>query len=117
MERQAVWYPTVFPDKCDGCAGFDAPKCIRFCPHNVYGVLNGKAVVVNPQNCIYSCIACEHVCPRKAIVFPMRMSIKQAAQKDKGLLKRVKCIRCGKIFCTNEEIVLCFNCRKSLNLK
>jgi len=117
LKRQAVWYPTIFPEKCDGCTGLDAPKCVSFCPHNVYGIFNDKAVVVNPQNCIYGCIACEHVCPRKAIAFPMRAAARQIVQRDKGLLRRVKCRKCGKIFCTNEETDLCFDCRKSLNLK
>ena len=39
MEREAAWYPTIFPDKCDGCAGFETPKCIEFCPHKVFGIL------------------------------------------------------------------------------
>jgi len=45
LERQAAWYPTIFPDKCDGCAGFETPKCIEFCPHKVFGILDGKAIV------------------------------------------------------------------------
>ncbi|MBS7648586.1 MAG: hypothetical protein QXK89_08730 [Candidatus Bathyarchaeia archaeon] len=112
MERKAIWYPTIFPDKCDGCAGFDAPKCVEFCPHNVYGILDGKAVVINPHNCVYACVACESICPRKAIAFPKRITMGQREQRDKFLLKKVKCRNCGKIFWTNEETDLCFNCRK-----
>ncbi|MEM1539637.1 MAG: hypothetical protein QXW82_07625 [Candidatus Bathyarchaeia archaeon] len=25
------WYPTVFPEKCDGCAPFDKPRCVEYC--------------------------------------------------------------------------------------
>lgn len=114
MKREAVWYPTIFSDKCNGCRGFDKPKCIEFCLHDVFGMLDGKAVVINPQNCVYGCIACEHVCPRKAIAFPQRITIRQVAQRDKGLLRRAKCGGCGKIFWTNEDTDLCFDCRKSL---
>jgi len=112
LERQAAWYPTIFPDKCDGCTGFETPKCIEFCPHKVFGILDGKAIVANPQNCVYGCIACEHVCPRKAIVFPQRVTLRQRVQRDKGLLRKVKCGNCGKIFWTNEDTDLCFKCRK-----
>jgi NAD-dependent dihydropyrimidine dehydrogenase PreA subunit len=111
-KSQALWYPTIFPDKCNGCVGFEIPKCIEFCPHKVFGILNGKAIVVNPQNCVYGCIACEHVCPKKAIAFPQRMAFRQRVQKDKGLLRKVECRRCGKIFWTNEDTDLCFECRK-----
>ncbi|MEM2385026.1 MAG: hypothetical protein QXL74_07040, partial [Candidatus Bathyarchaeia archaeon] len=60
----APWYPTIFPEKCDGCLRFGEPRCIKFCPHGVYSFIDGKAVVVNPQNCIYGCVACESVCPK-----------------------------------------------------
>ncbi|MEM2578288.1 MAG: 4Fe-4S dicluster domain-containing protein, partial [Candidatus Bathyarchaeia archaeon] len=98
MDCQRVWYPTIFPDKCDGCIKFNEARCVKFCPHNVFGIRDGKVIVVNPQNCIYGCVACEYVCPRRAIAFPMRAATRQVAQRDKGLLKRVKCRRGGKIF-------------------
>jgi len=43
----AVWYPTVFPDRCNGCEGLEKPQCIEFCPHGVFELKEGKAVVVN----------------------------------------------------------------------
>jgi len=71
-----------------------------------------RLLFANPQNCVYGCIACEHVCPRKAIVFPQRVTLRQRVQRDKGLLRKVKCGNCGKIFWTNEDTDLCFKCRK-----
>ena len=97
MGRNAVWYPTVFPDRCDGCEGLEVPRCIEFCPHNVFGMRDGKAVVLKPQNCVYGCVACESVCPRKAIVFPQRtMTLPKTKKQDKGLLHKVECRICGK---------------------
>jgi len=111
MERNAVWYPTVFPDRCDGCEGLEVPRCIEFCPHNVFGIRDGKAVVLKPQNCVYGCISCESVCPRKAIIFPQRtMALPKTKKQDKGLLHKVKCRSCGKVFWTNRDVDICFDC-------
>jgi len=112
MERNAAaWYPTVFPDKCNGCEGLEAAKCIQFCPHDVFEIRNEKAVVVKPQNCVYGCIACESVCPKKAITFPQRVALTPKAKpKDKGLLHKVKCRKCENIFWTNRDTDLCFEC-------
>jgi len=74
--------------------------------------LTVRLLLLIHKNCVYGCIACEHVCPRKAIAFPQRITLKQRAQKDKGLLRKVKCRSCGKIFWTNEDTDLCFECRK-----
>lgn len=46
----APWYPTVFSEKCDGCPKFGEPRCVKFCPHGVYSLIYGKAVVVKTQN-------------------------------------------------------------------
>ncbi|MEM0049534.1 MAG: ferredoxin family protein [Candidatus Bathyarchaeia archaeon] len=110
----APWYPTIFPEKCDGCLRFGEPRCIKFCPHGVYSFIDGKAVVANPQNCIYGCVACESVCPKKAILFPQRTPLGQSFRRDKCLLKRVKCEGCGKIFLTNKDTNLCLDCRRKL---
>lgn len=112
MARSAVWYPTVFPEKCDGCEGVEQSQCIEFCPHNVFDLRDDKALVVNPHKCVYGCIACERLCPRKAIAFPQRTAAAPKAIKDKGLLRKVKCRNCGKILWTNRDIDLCFDCEK-----
>lgn len=108
----AVWFPTVFPDKCDGCEGLKQPQCIEFCPYDVFELREGKALVVNPTKCVYGCIACERICPRKAIAFPQQIAATTKAPKEKGLLRKVKCRSCGKIFWTNREVDLCFDCEK-----
>jgi len=105
----AVWYPTVFPDKCNGCEDFEKPQCIEFCPYGVFELRDGKAVVINPHKCVYECIACERICPKKAIAFPQRITMPKAPE-DKGLLRKIKCKNCGKIFWTNRDVDLCFDC-------
>ncbi|MEM2912689.1 MAG: hypothetical protein QW146_09325 [Candidatus Bathyarchaeia archaeon] len=106
----AVWYPTVFPDKCNGCEDLEAPQCIQFCPHGVFGLKDSKAVVVNPHKCVYGCIACERICPKKAIAFPQRIATMPKIPKDKGLLHKVVCKKCGKTFWTNREVEVCMDC-------
>ncbi|MGQ9744176.1 MAG: ATP-binding protein [Candidatus Bathycorpusculaceae bacterium] len=114
MTGQAgLWYPTIFPEKCNGCEGLETPRCIQFCPNNVFEIYDGKAVVMRPQNCVYGCISCESVCPKKAIKFPQRMtSMMHVEVKDKGLLHKVKCKICGKVFWTNRETDICMDCEK-----
>ena len=93
MKQCAPWYPTIFPDRCDGCEDREAPRCIQFCPNDVFEIRDGKAIVARPYNCVYGCTACEPVCPRKAITFPQRqtMTAVTSTVKDKGLLHKVKC--------------------------
>jgi len=106
-----VWYPTVFPDRCDGCEGREVPRCIQFCPNDVYEIKNGKAVVARPYNCVNGCTACEPVCPKKAISFPQRATaFKPVKCGKKGLLHKVKCKVCGKVFWANWETDVCMEC-------
>jgi len=115
MARQGdLWYPTIFPDKCNGCAEFEKPRCIEFCPNGVFELREDKAIVANPHKCVNGCIACEPVCPKKAISFPQTAAKRQelVSSKDKGLLRKTTCIKCGKIFWTNRNIDLCFDCEK-----
>jgi len=80
-----IWYPMILPERCDGCNRFRTLKCVDYCPHSVFELGNRKAVVSNPQNCVYGCVACESVCPKKAIVFPQyRATASTIKRRDKG---------------------------------
>ncbi len=110
-DRCAVWYPTIFPDRCDGCEKREVPRCTRFCPKEVFEMKDGKVVVARPYRCVYGCTACEPVCPKKAISFPKReASFASVKSRDKGLLHKVACIKCGKTFWTNRDTDICFDC-------
>ena len=111
-DRCAVWYPTIFPDRCDGCQKLETPRCIQFCPNKVFEIHDGKVVVTHPYTCVYGCTACQPVCPRKAISFPQRRGNIAESRQEKGLLRKVMCKGCGKTFWTNRDIDLCFDCEK-----
>jgi NAD-dependent dihydropyrimidine dehydrogenase PreA subunit len=49
-------------DLCIGSA-----ECVEVCPVEVYSIENGKVVAENIGECI-ECLACEGVCPTKAIL-------------------------------------------------
>ncbi len=107
----AVWYPTIFPDRCDGCKKLEATRCIQFCPNEVFEIREGKVVVAHPYKCVYGCTACEPVCPKKAISFPKRETASIGVKsRDKGLLRKIVCIKCGKTFWTNREVDICMDC-------
>lgn len=55
--------PKINAEKCTGSG-----ECVNVCPASVLEVKNGKAVVVNPDQCL-ECRACEQMCPNKAISF------------------------------------------------
>ncbi|NPV53211.1 MAG: ferredoxin family protein [Firmicutes bacterium] len=57
-----TWYPVIDRDKCTECL-----ECVNFCPHGVYAVIDGKPVVVNPDNCVEFCKGCSKICPSEAI--------------------------------------------------
>lgn len=59
------WNPTVNADECIGCE-----TCYGYCPHGVYEIHEGKAVVVHPTECVILCHNCEPMCPTHAIAFP-----------------------------------------------
>jgi len=107
----STWYPVVFPEKCDGCRGLDVPRCVQFCPHNVYGIEEGKATVVNPQNCVNGCIACRPLCPKKAIEFPMDPGFMKRKDKawSEGLIE-LRCKKCGRVFWSDSERDTCWAC-------
>src|SRR5215475_14646353 len=60
----ASLHPKIDPMKCLGCGA-----CVRACPeaaHNVLGMINGKAELVEPTHCIGHG-ACKASCPTDAI--------------------------------------------------
>ena len=108
-----VWYPTIFPEKCDGCASFEKPRCVEFCPNNVLEIRDGKAIVAQPHKCVSGCTACEPLCHKKAISFPQRMTkFSPVTSEDKGLLRKTVCIKCGKNFWTNRDSDICMDCER-----
>lgn len=56
--------PTVDTKTCKGVAA-----CVEVCPVNVIEIVDGKAVIARPDDCI-ECRACEAACPNSAISFP-----------------------------------------------
>jgi len=105
------WYPTIFPEKCDGCAPYGKPRCVEYCSNDVFAFKDGKAIVANPHKCVNGCTACEPICHKKAISFPKPdFASTPIKSGDKGLLRKTTCKKCGKVFWTNRNIDLCFEC-------
>lgn len=67
--EQVPWYPSIYPERCDGCG-----DCLAFCAYDVYdwAEASHRAIVVDPFNCLVGCDACARVCERGAIRFPPR---------------------------------------------
>lgn len=111
----SVWFPTIFPDRCDGCEGHEVPRCIKFCPNDVFMLIDGEIVVARPQNCVYGCTACEPVCAKKAISFPSQeTAFAPFKSKDKGLLRKATCVKCGKTYWMNREVDVCMDCESKM---
>lgn len=108
--KRGPWYPVVFPNKCDGCQGLATPRCIEFCPHGVFTIVDGKAVVANPQNCIDGCVACRPLCPRGAIEFPQDLGFMKRDKAWTEGLKQRTCRKCGRIFWTDSDRDTCWDC-------
>lgn len=63
--EEIAWNPAVDEAACVGCG-----VCHDFCPHQVYAMREGKAVVVRPTECVILCSNCMPKCPAGAITFP-----------------------------------------------
>ncbi|HTY73968.1 MAG TPA: hypothetical protein VMD05_00190 [Candidatus Nanoarchaeia archaeon] len=118
MGYNGPWFPTIYSDKCDGCAKTGKPRCVEFCSNGVFELVNEKAVVAYPAKCgagikTFHCSACAPLCHKKAIVFPSsNTSLGQAREQDKGMVRETKCRACGKKYWTNREKDICFDCDK-----
>lgn len=61
------WHPIINYDLCNNCM-----DCVKFCPHQVYEVVESaehKVIVKNPENCVVFCRACGKACGLDAITF------------------------------------------------
>jgi NAD-dependent dihydropyrimidine dehydrogenase PreA subunit len=59
--------PIIDETKCDGCG-----RCVELCSTGALALRDGKAVVVNPEACLYEGI-CEDICPQGAIGRPFEV--------------------------------------------
>ena len=59
--------PEIDINKCTGCG-----DCVDWCPAGVVSLLNGKAIVVRPDECHY-CTDCEAICSSGAIRCPFEI--------------------------------------------
>lgn len=109
------WFPIVNADKCDGCVHTGTPRCVEFCPNGVFTFQGGKAVVSYPAKCgggcsTVHCSACAPLCHKRAIVFPSNHTVVREEVKDKELIRQTTCEICGKVYWTNREKDVCFDC-------
>ena len=56
--------PVIEEEKCDGCG-----ICVEMCPTGVMALVDGKALIVNPELCAFDG-SCEDACPNGAIGRP-----------------------------------------------
>ena len=84
VPRESIpWYPTVDENKCIGCG-----LCFVTCGRNVYEMVEKKAKVANPYDCLVGCSTCATICPVSAISFPDK-DIIQKIEKEYAILKAV----------------------------
>ena len=110
------WFPIIYSDKCDGCSKTGKPRCIEFCPNDVFTFNDGKAIVANPAKCgggctTLRCSACAPLCHRRAISFPAKNTgYLNVTEDKKGLIRKTTCSVCGKQYWTNSDNAVCFDC-------
>jgi NAD-dependent dihydropyrimidine dehydrogenase PreA subunit len=82
--KEIPWSPRIDYTKCDVCGG--DPQCLKFCPHDVYGIDNQskKLIVKNPDNCVVFCRSCRRVCAQDALSFPEKAKILKTIKEKRG---------------------------------
>jgi NAD-dependent dihydropyrimidine dehydrogenase PreA subunit len=66
--------PEINTAKCTGCG-----ECVEQCPTEAVELLEGKAVIVAPEDCCY-CTNCESICPEEAIRCPFEIILAEGKQ-------------------------------------
>lgn len=56
-------------DKCTGCG-----DCVSKCPNQAVSLVDGKPVMVHPEDCDY-CTNCEEICTSGAIRAPFEITM------------------------------------------
>jgi NAD-dependent dihydropyrimidine dehydrogenase PreA subunit len=59
--------PIIDETRCDGCG-----LCVELCSTRALALGDGKAVIVNPEACLYEGV-CEDICPQDAIARPFEV--------------------------------------------
>ncbi len=70
--------PEIDVEKCPGCG-----DCVDWCPTGVVKLINGKAVVVSPEDCYY-CTDCEAICSSGAIKCSFEIILVVTKPEPKG---------------------------------
>ncbi|MBI2908265.1 MAG: 4Fe-4S binding protein [Chloroflexi bacterium] len=65
--------PDIDNDKCTGCG-----TCVDACPAGAVELIDGKPMVVRPEDCTY-CTDCEERCPAGAIECPFEIVLQRPA--------------------------------------
>ncbi|MBI4285732.1 MAG: 4Fe-4S binding protein [Chloroflexi bacterium] len=65
--RCCVAIPEIDTSKCISCG-----NCVEECPVGIVTLVDGKAVITNPEACSY-CTECESFCPSAAIRCPIEI--------------------------------------------
>jgi len=120
VDTDGPWFPIIFSEKCDRCAGTGKPRCVEFCPNGVFTIEDGKAIVAYPAKCggdcsTIHCSACAPLCHNKAISFPIGAGhdAKLMASEKKDLIRKTTCEACKKQYWTNRKDDICFDCEKN----
>lgn len=64
---EGSWLPWIDEQLCTGYG-----DCVAACPTGALGMVNDRAVLVQPDACLY-CAQCEMVCPVDAITLPYQI--------------------------------------------
>lgn len=66
-EKGGFAAPIIDETRCNGCG-----LCVDLCSTGALALRDGKAVVVNPEACLYEGV-CEDTCPQDAIGRPFEV--------------------------------------------